>query len=70
MDFLRGHDDHSFTVTAYLDGIEVGTADVTLSGAYDVHTVVFPGPIDEVVWNEECCYWMDNLVYATTMACP
>jgi hypothetical protein len=70
LDLLRGHEDHVITLEAYLGGGYVGSETVTISGPFDTETIVFPGPIDLIVWDEICCYGMDRLVYTGLSECP
>ncbi|MEC7984750.1 MAG: hypothetical protein VX278_06280 [Myxococcota bacterium] len=71
LDFLRGFNDYSVSVDAYIGGSFVDSQTVSLSGAFAVGSVSFTGPLDELRWSAGCCYGVDNLEYSTTdFACP
>lgn len=68
LDFLRGYTDYDFTVYALLGEHMVGRAEVSLVGAFDVETVSFPGPVDQVVWYLNGIIGLDNLRFEGS--CP
>jgi len=71
VDFLRGHNDGSITVTASFEGTEVSSVTITLTGAFDSETVSFLGPIDLLEWTNAFTLGLDNLRYtAEGVTCP
>lgn len=71
MDFLRGHNDGTFSITASFEGSEVSTVTITLTGPYDIETVSFLGPVDRIAWNNACCFGLDNIRYTEVgLDCP
>lgn len=71
VDFCRAFNDGTITITASFEGTEVESKSVTLTGAFNTETVLFPGPIDRLDWTNACCFGLDNLRYTVTGdACP
>jgi hypothetical protein len=72
LDFLRGHNDYSITVNAYLSGGLVGSQTVTVVGPHASEPVAFAGPIDELVLSDTGVIGagVDNIVYSGMTSCP
>lgn len=72
LDMLRGHNDYSITVDAYLGGGFVASQTVTLVGPHVSEPVQFMGPIDELVLGSTGVSGagVDNIVYTGLADCP
>ncbi len=72
LDMLRGHDDYTITVEAFLGGGMVGAQTVNLVGQYTSEPITFAGPLDQIVLYDTGVSGagIDNLVYKGLPNCP
>jgi len=71
LDILRGIEDATITLDAYLDGALVDSQVATVSGPFDFETVSFAGPIDTIGWEHHpYVFGIDNIRYSGLPSCP